>query len=89
MDWSENVVDKGVVKKGDSVEHTFIYNGELAIKRIEPLCKCIKIIKKHPKYTIKFKIKSNTAKTIMKTVEVRYEDGSRSYLIIKAKNEIQ
>lgn len=84
--WSETTFDSGVVKKNSIISHTFIYNGDKTIKRIVPLCSCLKVTNHHPKYTIWMRARNKTddLKKITKMVEVRYTDDSRSFLIIKA-----
>lgn len=86
MVWSETIVDKGIVPKNSTITHKFIYNGDKQIKKIVPLCSCIKTTIHHPEYSFKIKAKNNQDqnKHISKMIEVHYTDGTRSFLIIKA-----
>lgn len=86
MDWSETIVDKGVIPKNSTITHKFIYSGDKQIKKVVPLCSCIKATIHHPDYTFRLKVKNNTGqnKQISKMIEVHYSDGTRSFLIIKA-----
>lgn len=86
MDWSETIVDKGIVPKNSTISHKFIYSGDKEIKKILPLCSCIKTTIHHPEYSFRLKAKNNTNtnKQTSKMIEVHYKDGTRSFLIIKA-----
>lgn len=86
MEWSETIVDKQTVKPNSTVQHTFTYNGDKKINKIVPLCSCIKTSVLNNDYTFRIKIKSKFKSTVYnKMIEVRYSDGTRSYLIIKYK----
>jgi len=93
MQWSETIVDKGIIPKNSTITHNFIYKGDKQIKKIVPLCSCIKTTIHHPEYTFRIKAKNNTKenKQFTKMIEVHYSDGTRSFLIIKATitNEIK
>lgn len=83
MEWSETIADKGTVNIGETITHTFIYNGDKQIKKVVPLCDCIKSSVHGNRYMFTIKVKTK-AKKISKMIEVRYTDDTRTYLIIKA-----
>lgn len=85
MDWSETIVDKQTVKFNSVIQHTFTYNGDKKINKVIPLCSCIKTVVSNNDYTFRIRVKSKTDKPVSKMIEVRYSDGTRSYLIIKYK----
>lgn len=83
MLWSKTVSDKGLVKKGDTVRDSFVYNGDNIIERVTPLCNCLKVSLVNNTVVFIWKINGSKKGPITKLIEVRHKDGNRTYLTIK------
>jgi len=79
MGFSETKVRKSALM-GSTLKHTFVYNGDKTIKRVHPLCDCVKFNINHPEYTFWFKVKSNSNKIIV----ITYNDESKDFLELQA-----
>lgn len=86
MGFSEKIVRKEITK-GGKFEHTFIYEGTTGIKRINPLCNCIKYKVNLPKITFSYK----TNKTANKIVVITYDNNEVDFLELQTivKHETQ
>lgn len=78
MGFSETRVQKSVLI-GETFKHTFTYNGDKKITRINPVCKCVKFKVNHPNYTFWYTVKSNSLKVIV----VTYNDDTKDFLELK------
>ena len=79
MDFSEQRIQKQV-HIGNTFKHTFVYQGDKEISRVNPLCTCIKYNVKHPYYTFWYKVKN----TSLKVIVITYSDGSKDFLEMQA-----
>jgi hypothetical protein len=79
MEFSEQRIQKQI-PIGNIFKHTFTYNGEKKIDRVNPLCNCIKSNITHPYYTFWYKVKN----TSLKVIVITYSDGSKDFLELQA-----
>lgn len=68
------------INKGGTYRATFHHNGENNIRRINPLCDCIKYKANHPEYTFWYK----TNKTTNKIVVITYTNGDSDFLELQS-----
>ena len=66
--------------KGENYVAKFVSDDTQIIKRINPLCKCIKYKIKHPEYIFWYK----TNHTANKIVVITYDDNSTDFLELQA-----
>jgi len=79
MGFSETKIQKHL-RKGGTFKHTFIYKGDKEIKRINPLCDCIKSFIQLPELTFWYK----TDKTANKIVVITYDDLTVDFLELQS-----
>ena len=89
MIWSEKNVDTGIIKSGSPYIHKFVYEGNIAIKNIKPICgSCTEYVWKDNVLTVKLTIKLPKNKEehfFTKTIVIRYYNDETDFLILKGK----
>lgn len=79
MAFFENKIIKKV-NIGGIFRCTFKYDGDNNIRRVNPLCNCIKSSIEHPNYTFWYKVKNSNRKIVV----ITYDDESKDFLEMQA-----